>query len=49
MSKFGKDPNLHRDPFKPLRRCASIVALVAGTVASSSRRQASPRHVYRAR
>jgi hypothetical protein len=33
MSKFGKNPNLHRDPCKALPRCASIAALVA-TVAA---------------
>src|SRR5215467_5057046 len=29
MSKFGENPNLHRDPFKLLRCCDSIATLVA--------------------
>src|SRR5258708_1181477 len=33
MSKFGKSANLHRDPFKLLRRCASVAALVTSVAA----------------
>jgi len=33
MSKFGENPDLHRNPFELLRCCASIAALVAAVAA----------------
>jgi hypothetical protein len=37
MSKSDKDPNLRRDPFKALRRCACTMALVAIGAAFATR------------